>query len=75
MPTSTATATKFVVYGDLSKHLIIGDRRALRMKINTSGTSAEGINLNSYDGSELVLTKRTAQVIANPTGIVTLATN
>jgi HK97 family phage major capsid protein len=75
MPQTTATATKFVIYADLKKHLFIGDRRAMRIKVNTSGTAADGTNLNSYDGSELVITKRTAQVVAMPDGVVTLATN
>lgn len=74
-PTTTATATKFVVYADLKKHFFIGDRRGIRIKVNTSGTSASGHNLNIQDAREMVVTKRTAQATSLEAGIITLATN
>lgn len=74
-PSPTVTSSKFVVYSDLSKHLVVGRRRPLRIKVNTQGTSADGTNLNTQDARELVMTARFAQVTVNEAGIVVLATS
>lgn len=71
----TVTASKFVIYSDLSKHLVIGERRALRMKVNTQGTSYSGVNLNYQDAREMVVTARFAQVTVLENGIVILKTS
>lgn len=73
-PTPTVTGSKFVLYGDLRKHLVIGKRRAMRLKVNTSGTTQDGINLNNQDARELVMAARFAQVVVLPGGLVTLVT-
>lgn len=70
----TAVSTKFVVFGDLSKHAFIGDRTGIKMKVLSEGTVGS-VNLGEQDAEALRVTKRTAFVVANPSGIVTLATN
>lgn len=74
MPTTTATGTKFVAFGDLKKHAFIGDRRGITMKVLDQGVVGS-INLSTADAQALRVTKRTAFVTALATGIVTLATN
>ena len=72
MPSPVASGTKYVIFSQLSEHFVLGRRRDLRMKINTSGISQSGVNLNIQDARELVATTRIAQVTVNAPGIVTL---
>lgn len=73
-PTTTATGTKFVAFGDLKKHSFIGDRRGITVTLGTEGTVGSN-NLFEKDMVALRVTKRTAYTCALPSGIVTLATN
>jgi len=73
-PTATATATKFVVFGDLKRHAFIGDRRGVTVSLSTEATVGSE-NLFEKDMSALKVTKRTAFCVALPSGICTLATN
>lgn len=79
MPSTTATGTKFVIYTDLRKTAVIGDRRGMTVKVFDSGTITESDgntrNLITEDAEALRVTKRTAFVTRLQTGIVTLATN
>lgn len=68
----TGAGTKIAFFADLKRHFVIGDRRGLEMKINTSGTAADGTNLNRSLASELVVSKRTAQLVTLPGGITCL---
>ena len=72
-PSTTAASTKFAVYGDLSKHLMIGDRAGLRVKILEEGTVGSN-NLGEQDMQALRIVKRTANTVVLPSGLVTLAT-
>lgn len=74
MPETTATGTKFAIGTSLADHFFIGDRRGITMKVQDQGT-VDSVNLNTSDARALVVTKRTAQVVALASGVATLATN
>lgn len=68
-----AVSTKFIAYGDLSKHLYIGDRAGITVTIGTEGTVGAA-NLFEDDLRAIRVIKRTANTIALPAGIQTLTT-
>lgn len=73
-PTVTATNTKFVTLSDLSKHLIIADRRGTRITMHTEGTVGS-LNLLTQDARAMRVTKRSGHTTALEDGIVNLVTN
>lgn len=70
--TPTVTGTKFAIFADLSKHLIIARKRGLRMAVNTTGTASDGTNLNTEDARQLVMSARIGHVVVLPSGVFTL---
>jgi HK97 family phage major capsid protein len=72
--TASASATKFIVFSDLSRHGFVGDRRGITSKVAEEGTVGSN-NLFEQDMKALRVTKRTAFTTALEDGIVTLATN
>lgn len=73
IPTTT-TSNPFVVYGDLRKHLMVRRKRGITMKINDSGTSAGGRNLNYQLGRELVVSQRIGHQVVMRGGLTVLHT-
>jgi HK97 family phage major capsid protein len=70
----TVSGTKFVVFSDLSRHLVIGRKRGMRLKVNTTGTASDGTNLNTEDARQLVMTARIGHVVVLPSGVAILVT-
>lgn len=68
----TAQATKFILFGDLSKHAFIGDRRGITLKVLTEATVGS-VNLGEKDAEALRVTKRTAFVTALQNGLGVIA--
>lgn len=68
-----AVSTKFVVFADLSRHLFIGDRAGIRVKILEEGTVGSN-NLGEKDMSAMRVVKRTANTTSLESGIIVLTT-
>lgn len=73
IPTTT-TSNPFVVYGNLKNHLVVRRKRGLTMKVNDSGTAADGRNLNYQNGRELVVSQRIGHQVVLAGGLTTLTT-
>lgn len=73
-PTTTATQTKFAILANLRKHLVIGDRAGLRIKILGEGTVGSN-NLGEQDMEAIRVIKRSAHTCVLPSGIVALKTS
>lgn len=75
MPTpSTTVSNPFVVYGNLKNHLKIRRKRGITMKVNDSGTTKSGRNLNYQLGRELVVTQRIGHAVVLAEGLTVIAT-
>lgn len=75
MPTpATTTSNVFAVYGNLSRHVKIRRKRGVTMKLNDSGTSLGGRNLNYQLGREIVMSQRLGHQIILRDGLVQLVT-
>ena len=74
IPTTTVS-NPYVVFGDLKTHLKIARKRGITMQLNTQGTSAEGVNLNTTPGSrELVVSQRIGFQLSLVSGLTHLVT-
>jgi HK97 family phage major capsid protein len=71
---ATTVSDPYVLYGNLGAHLKIARKRGMTMKINTSGTSLGGRNLNYQLGRELVVTQRIGFQTILKNGLVQLVT-
>jgi HK97 family phage major capsid protein len=68
-----AVSTGFIVLSDLSKHLFIGDRKGMSVKVSEDGTVGAN-NLFEEDKRALRVVKRTANTTSLESGIVVLET-
>jgi len=82
MPKKTDNAANkgFVIYGNLKKYAIIGDKGSLRVKILTEGTITDtdgqtAINLAEQDMIAWRFVERVGYILPIPTAIVKLKTN
>ena len=71
---ATTVSNPFIVYGDLKRHVKIRRKRGLTMKVNDSGTTAAGRNLNYQLGRELVVSQRIGHQIVLQQGLTRLVT-
>lgn len=71
---TTTTSEVVALYGNLNRHLKIRRKRGMTMKVNTSGTSLGGRNLNYQEGRELVFTQRIGHQTVLRDGLVHLVT-
>jgi len=73
IPTTT-TSNPFVVYCDLAQHLKVRRKRGITMKVNDTGTTKGGRNLNYQLGRELVVSQRIGHQVVLAEGIGHLVT-
>ena len=71
---ATTVSDPFVIYGNLREHLKIRRKRGITMKVNDSGTSRSGRNLNYQFGRELVVSQRIGHQVVLPEGLTKLST-
>lgn len=71
--TGDTLSTKFIIFTDLSRHLIIGDRGGIRTEVAREGTVGAN-NLFEQDGQALRVVKRTANKVVVPAGVQVLTT-
>jgi HK97 family phage major capsid protein len=73
VPTVT-TSAPIALYGNLNRHLKIRRKRGMTVKVNDSGTSLSGRNLNYQLGRELVFSQRIGHQLVLVDGMVHLVT-
>lgn len=74
LPATTTGTNPYVLYGRLDNVVQVRRKRGLTMKINDSGTTLDGRNLNYALGRELVLTMRIGAQLTETSSMVHLIT-
>lgn len=71
---ATTVSNPYIVYGNLSRIVNVVRKRGMTMKINTQGTSLDGVNLNYQLGRELVVSERIGHQLTEVASGVQLVT-